>query len=85
LHHAKGSGAGPGHALKKSTAINAVMVVVMEDYVIIFFRHALLLWRSTPFFRRDLASQIAHEENLFVDLTCAAHGYSRVDVKNVKN
>src|SRR5581483_6433861 len=85
LHHAKGPGAGPSHALKKSATINAVMVVVMQDYIILFFRHALLLGGRRLLSGGDWPCRLLIKENLFVDLTSAAPSYSRVVRKNVKN
>src|SRR5690242_18949504 len=42
LHHAKRPRAGPGHALQKPATVNAVMVMVMQNHVILFVRHVFL-------------------------------------------
>ena len=41
FHHAKGAGAGPGHALQETSAVNSIMVVVMQEFVFGFLSHLL--------------------------------------------
>src|SRR5215467_9610315 len=45
MHYAQGSGPGPGHAFQESPAIDAVVVVIVQDFILYFRRiaHSLLL------------------------------------------
>jgi len=44
--HTKRPGTGPGHALQKSSAVNAIPVMIVQDFIFEFVSHFFLLKES---------------------------------------
>src|SRR5262249_38055719 len=51
VDHAQGPGSGPGHALEKTAAINAVMVVIVQNLIFLVVVHAVPPFTGAGFFQ----------------------------------